>query len=29
VAAGIYLYRLAVNLDPDDSVVVGSIGVAW
>ena len=29
VAAGMYLYRLVVDLDPNDSVVIGSVGVAW
>ena len=26
---GMYLYRLVVDLDPNDSVVIGSVGVAW
>ena len=29
VVPGMYLYRLVVDLDPNDSVVIGSVGVAW
>ena len=29
VAPGMYLYRLVVDLNPTESVSVGSIGVAW